>query len=135
MCLGRRLEERDLQHALAHSAVSPDELVQAAVLKQPASVLVDVDSMRRAWIRPVREHAEGNRLSRTGCQHHVRVTRVEPEGDAPASQRKYDVLAPDNPLAGESPVVQGQSPGNLVRRGARRMRPRGGTRSWDHLRS
>ena len=51
---------------------------------RPFAVLVDVHAVRRAGSLAVEEHAEGNRLARSGGQHEVRVARVEPEGDAPA---------------------------------------------------
>jgi hypothetical protein len=44
----------------------------------------------------------------------MRVARVEPVGDAPKGPVEHDVLTADRPLAGESPVVQGQAFRELV---------------------
>ncbi len=44
----------------------------------------------------------------------MRVARVEAVGDASAGLVEDDVLAPDCPLAGEGPVVEGQALGELV---------------------
>ena len=45
VCLGARLEERDLQRPLADRVVLAHELVQPAVAEQAVAVLVDVDAM------------------------------------------------------------------------------------------
>ena len=93
----------------------PHELVQAALAEQALPGLVDVDPVRAARGLAVEEHAKGNRLSRSGRQHEMRVARVEPVGDAPAGLVEPDTLAPDRPLAGQGPVVEPQPIGELVR--------------------
>ena len=44
----------------------------------------------------------------------MRVARVEAEGDTPAGLVERDILPPDRPLAGQSPVVEAQALGELV---------------------
>src|SRR5262245_35838528 len=55
-----------------------------------------------------------NRASRSGRQDEMRVAGVESVGDAPADPVQHDILTPDRPLAGEGPVVDAQTPGELV---------------------
>jgi len=42
-------------------------------------------------------------------KHDVGVTRVEPEGDAPAGLVEDDVLGLDRPRAGEGPMAEVQA--------------------------
>src|SRR6185312_7339950 len=88
--LGTRLEERDLQHASADLPGLPYELVHAAVLQQPVSVLVRVHAVRRAQRLAVQRHAEGDRIVLPGGHHEVRVARVEAEADAAAGLVEHD---------------------------------------------
>jgi hypothetical protein len=44
----------------------------------------------------------------------MRITGVEPVGDAPAGLVEHDTLTPDRPPAGERPVVEAQTLGELV---------------------
>jgi len=60
------------------------------------------------------EHAEGNRLARSGREHELRVAPVETDGDASPGPVEHDTLTPDRPLAGERPVVEAQILRELV---------------------
>jgi hypothetical protein len=57
--------------------------------------------MRAAGSLAVEEHAEGNRVSRFGREHKMRIARVEAEGDATAGLVEHDALTPDRPLPGK----------------------------------
>ena len=103
-----------LQRPLSDRVVLAHDLVQAAVPEQAVPTLVDVHAVGPPRCLAVEEHAERNRLSRSGRQHEMRVARVEPVGGAPTGLVEHDILPPDRPLAGEGPVVQGQALGELV---------------------
>jgi hypothetical protein len=90
------------------------QLVQAAVSEHAVPVLVDIHAVRGAGSLAFEEHAEGNRRSRSGRQHQMRVAGAEPVGDGSAGLVEHDTLTPDRPLAGEGPVVEVQVLGELV---------------------
>ena len=100
-------EEGDLERALADPVVLAHKLVHAAFPQQAVPVLVHVHAKCRARGLAVDEHAEGNRRSRSGRQHEMRVARVEPVGDDPPGLFEHDALGPGRPLPDEGPLVQG----------------------------
>src|SRR5215213_4471530 len=99
--VGAWLKEADLQRSVAYDVVLAHELVHAVVSEDAVAVRVDVHACRRTRRLAVEEHAKGDRLRCSSREHEVRVTRVEPEGDAPAALVENDVLGPDRPLAGK----------------------------------
>src|SRR5215204_6257545 len=107
--VGAWLKEADLQRSVAYDVVLAHELVHAVVSEYAVAVRVDVHACRRAGSLAVEGYAERDRLRCPSGQHEVRVSRVEPEGDAPAGLVENDVLRPDRPLAGEGPVVEAQA--------------------------
>ena len=113
MRVGTWLEEADLQRSVAYDVVLAHELVHAVVSEYAVAVRVDVHACRRAGSLAVEGYAEGDRLRRSSREHEVGVTRVEPEGDAPAGLVENDVLGPDRPLAGKGPMAEAQAPGTV----------------------
>ena len=70
----------------AHTALLPNQLIQAAAGHYPATVRVSVHAVIRAGRFPVKRNAEANRLSvaaqpkngRTGRMHGLRMVRTPP---------------------------------------------------------
>src|SRR5690348_12359698 len=84
MRLGAWQEKGDLQRSVADGVVLAHELVHAVVPEYAVAVRVDVHAGRRAGSLAVEGYAEGDRPGCSSREHEVGVTRVEPEGDAPA---------------------------------------------------
>ena len=91
------LDSRNLISTVcSRSAVSPHELVQAALAEQALPVIVDVDPVRGAGGLSVEEHAErGLALSLRETARDARRARgTDRDGRSLAGLLEHDVLAP-----------------------------------------
>src|SRR5262249_53223461 len=97
-----------------------DELIEPAMVEHAVAVLVDVDSVRRAWRYIVQKHTEGDRLGPGSArQHEMSVSRVEPEDDAAAGTVEDNLLRAGRPLASERPLVEAEPVGRGLALSAR----------------
>src|SRR5580704_10612688 len=86
-----------------HSAVSDltfltNELVHAAAVEHPVSLVVHVDTSGRAWRLAVEHHSKWDRTP-FGRENQMSVACVEPHGNTPATFVEHDLLPLDRPAA------------------------------------
>jgi hypothetical protein len=113
--LDARVEEGDLEGALADRARLADELVEPRFGDRAVALVVDVDAVRGARRLPVEPHAEPHGRPPC-CRSHdqMEVAGVEAVGDPPVGSVQHDGLSVNRPVTSNGPMVEPQPRGDSV---------------------